>query len=385
MSTIDRPALIELGYERPGPCLSLFMPAVSAGPAVRQDQVQLRKLLKRGHDLLVARGVRKTAAERLTRPAVELVAEAGLWKSGGGLALFLAPGTFKGYRVPLELEEAVAAGPRFVVRPLLPLLQYEAPFFVLHLSRGSARLLKVSGAQMEEIAVKGMPTSVEDISQFEDPQRYVSSHTAGRSPAAKGGQVFHGHGSAADTKDEMTSVFLREVDATLNRHLRQGAAPVVLAAPPEVDSDYRRVTACKNLLREGVAGNWSRSSLKNAVPAARDLIRRAAQRERDAAMKRFVKLTGTPRAVSRLDEVLSAARARRISVLFVASDAQVWGTFDEASGKVYQQTAESFDTDDLLDLAASLTLREGGLVYPVQMALVPGEMASPVAAVLKDL
>jgi hypothetical protein len=255
---------------------------------------------------------------------------------------------------------------------------------VLALSRGEARLLRASSDELEECQVPGLPPSVKDVSQFDDPQKHMTSHTSGSSPAGRGGQIFHGHGSARDTKDDATFPYLRQVDAALTRFLRREKAPLVLAAPEEVASDFRRTSSCAALMAEGVTGSSGRVSGKDLLARSRAVVERAKGREREAAAKQFVEFLGRGRAAERLDDVLKAAHEGRVTDLFLATDAEARGVYDPATGRAAVKSDSDAESDDLLDLAAALTLRHDGRVYPVLAAKIPGDVASPVAAILRD-
>jgi hypothetical protein len=388
MTYISADALADIGLDRRGPCLSVFMPAESAGAAVKQDQVRLAKLLQSGVAVLVKRGMRRADAEALVEPAEKLIARAGLWsRKGGGIAVYLAPGVFKGLRAQAKLEETVTAGPRFVVRPLLQLAQTEAPFYVLALSRGSARLLRVDGGGLAEAEVPGMPPSLAATEQFDqtEGQRQVQSHTSGSSPAGRGGQTFHGHGGERDWKAEALNVYLRQASDAVSKRLRQAPGPVVLAAPDEVAAVFRRVTKLQGLLPVGVPGTTERLSGQTIMQRAADVVSEHALRMRAAASKRLTELYGRGRAAKGVETVLQAAHTRRVSDLFVASDAEAYGMFDPAAGRVTPLPQDALAADDLLDLAAALTLREGCNVYAVPFADMPEAAGEePLAAILRD-
>jgi len=87
------------------------------------------------------------------------------------------------------------------------------------------------------------------------------------------------------------------------------------------------------------------------------------------------------RASSDLDTIVPAAYHARVDVLFVAVGVQRWGRFDPNTGQVHvRETAEPGD-EDLLDFAAIHSILNGGTVYAVAPANVPG--AAPVAATFR--
>jgi hypothetical protein len=62
-------------------------------------------------------------ADGLLAPVRELGDDTGFWQhQADGLAVYVAPELMRSFRVPLELDENAVVGPRFRLRPLLPLL-----------------------------------------------------------------------------------------------------------------------------------------------------------------------------------------------------------------------------------------------------------------------
>jgi hypothetical protein len=68
-------------------------------------------------------GLREPEARTLLAPAADLLHDPLFWEHRSkGLALFLAPGWWHTYRLPLVLPERAVVSSRFHVSPLLPLL-----------------------------------------------------------------------------------------------------------------------------------------------------------------------------------------------------------------------------------------------------------------------
>jgi hypothetical protein len=71
--------------------------------------------------------------------------------------------------------------------------------------------------------------------------------------------------------------------------------------------------------------------------------------------------------------------------LFVAADAEDWGRADSAGNVLEERGHIHPGTDDLLDLCACHKLKNGGDVYTVDLASMPGGVgAGPVAARLRS-
>src|SRR5262245_38601884 len=104
MDLFTRDDLRALLAQRPGPCVSLFLPTHRGGSA--QDPVRFRNLLATAGDRLLTSGVRAAEARELLAPAQLLLGEPLFWKNQcDGLALFLTPDFLRVYRLPLPLGE----------------------------------------------------------------------------------------------------------------------------------------------------------------------------------------------------------------------------------------------------------------------------------------
>jgi hypothetical protein len=75
---------------------------------------------------------------------------------------------------------------------------------------------------------------------------------------------------------------------------------------------------------------------------------------------------------NRLTEVLLAAVDGRIDTLFLTKGVRQWGTFDAEKRVIKLHGAAHPNNEDLLDLAAVQTYLNGGTVYVVEPAEVPG-------------
>jgi hypothetical protein len=82
----------------------------------------------------------------------------------------------------------------------------------------------------------------------------------------------------------------------------------------------------------------------------------------------------------KLEEILTAAEAGRVDALLVAEGKTLWGSFTQGNG-VRAHGRPSPGDEDLLNLAAVATLRNGGRVFALPGAAMPRE--APAAAALR--
>lgn len=380
MSLLSRDELRALIEHGAGPCISLFTPTHRAGGETQQDPIRFKNLLKGAEDRLAASGLRPAEVRALLEPARALLADALFWQhQRDGLAVFIARGWFRHYRLPLALPELVVVGERFHVKPLLALYTGDGPFHILALSQNQVRLFAGTRHRVEEVALQGVPTSLAEALQLDEPGRQLQFHT--RTPAGKGERaaIFHGHGDE-EAKDHLLRYF-RLVDRGLADLLRGEPAPLVLAAVEYLMPIYREANTFPHLAPEGIPGNPEGLAAEELHRRAWAIVEprwRAAERE---AAARYRQLRGTGKTVNDVEGAVVAASQGRVDTLFVAVGRQVWGRFDPETATVRTREAPEPGDEDLLDLAAVHTLVHGGTVYPVEPGAGPDD--APLAAILR--
>ena len=143
MADLLRPEQVrELAGHQGGPCVSVFLPAHRMTPDSGQDAIRLRNLLDEAEKRLVAGDLRAPVAREVLRPGRDLLRPGWFWSyQSDGLAVFLAPGWSRIFRLPKEFPELVVVTGRFHIKPLLALLA-AGRFYVLALSQNQVRLLE---------------------------------------------------------------------------------------------------------------------------------------------------------------------------------------------------------------------------------------------------
>lgn len=376
----------ELVERQVGLCVSIYQPTHRAGPDTRsyaqQDPVRLKNLLREAGQRLATGGVQAREAEDLLEPARRLLKDSVFWQyQGDGLALFLAPGTVRTFRVPLGFDELVVVAPSFHVKPLLPLLTGDGLFYVLALSQNEVRLLAGTRDHMGDVELPGAPRSLAEALRYDDPERQLQAHTG--APAGGDGRAatFHGHGAGIeDAKGDLLR-FFRQVDRTVSGLIRNVSVPLVVAAVDYAMAIYREANTHPFLLEEGIAGNPEGLRSDELHARAWPLVEPYFRRGREGAIGRYRELKGTGRTSNDVREVVPAARDGRIDVLFVAVGVRTWGTFVPDTRTIEIGDEAPGQNEDLLNLAAIHTVLNRGTVYAAPPADMPDD--TPVAAVFR--
>lgn len=395
LERVTRDEIAELSAHRGGPHVSIFLPTVRAGQETQQNPIRLKNLLRDAAGRLVERGLDKAAAEELLAPARALVDDYDFWQhQADGLAVFVAPGFLRTYRLPLGFSELAAVEDRFHLKSLFPLFADDGRFYVLALSQNDVRLLEGSRHEVREVPLQDVPKSLADALGHDLTEVHLQFHTGtranprGSQPRGqqKGGAnrapIYHGQGAGEeDAKDEIRK-FFNQLDKGLVELLDgEGGTPLVLAGVEYLLPIYREQTNYPNTLPDGVHGNPERLEPGELHARALELVEERFRAARRAAAERFGDLSGTGRASTDLGTVLLAALDGRVDTLFVPRGVRRWGRFDESSRAIDEHDEQRADSEDLLDRAAVHTFVNSGTVYSVAPEEVPA--GGPLAAIFR--
>lgn len=390
--------LFELLDRDDGIRASIYLPTHRAGPETRQDPIRLKNLLRVAEERLIDAGLRDTDAQEVLKPAQDLLDDHPFWQyQGDGLALFMEPGSFRSFRLPLSFDELALVNRRYHVKPLLPLFAADTRFYVLAVSQNETRLLMGSRQSVTTLHLESIPSSLADALKFEEPEKQLQWHSGASTPGRRGGAgsragagaerfsrrpaIFHGHGGVEDdTKDRVLRYF-RMIDGGLREILRDERAPLLLAGVEYYFPIYREANTYPHLLSAGLPGNPEHLRPDELHDRAWAVLERHFADEQRAAAARVEKALAKARGSSDLAEVVQIALQGRVDTLFLAAGEVRWGSWDPDRGTVVLHDEQRNGDEDLLDLAAVQTIRYGGAVYPVAASEVPD--GGPVAAAFR--
>jgi hypothetical protein len=327
--------------------------------------------------------MRATEARDLVQSARDLPADPAYWEARSrGLAIFVAPDAFEPYRLPRAFQESVTVDRRFVIRPLLPLLNANERFLVLALSQNKVRLFEADRHHIKRVEVPDLPAGMEEALDYVPVDRGSQTHSAMQGRHGKQAAVFHGQGGKAEAHKDDLHEFFRLVDAALRPRLRDEHVPLVLAGVEYLPPIYREVTSYPHVCDPALYCNCdylTEHELHERVwPVAEPVL--AEQRCETAHRIRHA-LDSADGATDDLKTILTAAQAGRADTLFIREGAQEWGEFFEATGRCDRHEVRQPGDRDLLDLAAAATLLHGGTVYAVGQDEMPTRKAA--AALLR--
>jgi hypothetical protein len=144
---------------------------------------------------------------------------------------------------------------------------------------------------------------------------------------------------------------------------------------------YRGATHYAHVEPEGIPGSPDRASDAALHEAAWRIVEPRFRQALEAELDRLGAALGNGGASVVLADVLRAAHEGRVETLFLADGADVWGTYDPATGDVAYADGPGPEAEVLTDLAAARTTGAGGAVYVVAPDRLPDGAAA--AALLR--
>ncbi|MBV9863290.1 MAG: hypothetical protein JO267_14215 [Alphaproteobacteria bacterium] len=367
------------------PAVSLYLPTHVAGREIRQDPIRFKNLLGRAAEQLAV-GRRSPDLEALLTPARRLLDDEEFWRhQEHGLAVFLAPQFSRFHRLPIAPPQTCFVGSHFCIKPLLPLLDDAGPFWLLAISASRTRLYQGSRWTFADVAGLDLPQGVAEIRNESNYQETHKASPTGRPQRGPAGLArAQGFG---DTPEELRKTelieLLHRIATAVDPVLKRQPAPVILAAHPEIQGNFRKIAKWKELQPQGLGENPDAMDEAELHRRAYALVEPHREEARRGALGHFESLlgTGNPKASTKAEEIIKAARWGRIDELFLGDAEPLWGRFDEAADRIVAHGSAGVGDEDLLDYAALMTLRQGGRVTLVDRALLPPD--GPVAAILR--
>lgn len=371
---LTRAMFLDLARPAAEGCLSIYLPVGDAGGRVAASR--LRQLLRGVEEQLDARGVAPAKLANQLRAARELVDElARQTNNHAACVLFAWPDRSVTYRVPGPVPELVVLGQWPHLKPLAPLVTDRAAYYVLSLGKAGVQLFAGKGAALEPLELPGAPSGLEELLQYDEFEPQHQLHPGVPGAGGERGPVFHGHGDAADELKSQLQRYCQQIDRALLRALPETRAPLVLCGTAYVLAIYRGVSRYPAICDEAIVGSPARLTLAELGARAWEIARPDPTEERRAARERFEALAArnNHRVAATLRLVLPAAAAGQVDTLFVALDREQWGRYDSQTGAMACHEKQEIGDDDLLNLAAVLSMQSGGTVHAAPASEVPGD------------
>jgi len=352
-------SLLKMAEVRGEWCVSLYMPLGDTNTIKKKNC--LKKLTLEAGKKLKALGVAPLTVGRILGPVDMILEHRGFWENKSeGIAAFFTVDSFAWHSLQYKFDELVVVTDRFHLKPLLRNAAQNRRFYVLALSEEQIKFFEASELGINEIYVKGIPRN---------SAAFLTPETDGES-------------FGEEEKQEGLLELFQKVDKAVTTHLKDNDAPLILAGEEQLHPVYYDANTYSNLVKIGIGGNADKLSAKELLVKALPIVKPVFRRRREKALASFQKNIATGLASNNFAKIFSAARSGRIETLFVPVGKQKWGKFNNQTNEIEINEQAKAGDKDLLCVASTRTLRNGGEVFVVLPEQMPDN--SLIAAVLRN-
>jgi hypothetical protein len=365
--------LIELVSARGDRFVSIYLPTFPSGKQSEQNPIRFKNLLRAAEQSLNEKGMNATDAHALLDPASDLLNRPEFWRSlDRGLAVLVSRDGMRVWNAPFEFQEQCVVGKRFHITPVIEWAAADHSYYVLAISQNRVRLLHGTRDALEEVEVPGLPANRSQALAFDEPESGFQTHTGRPEIRGKEGAVFTGQGGAPDAaKNEIVS-FFREVDRALAAVVDLKTSCLIFAGVDYLFPIYRRANSHPKLLPGHLSGNPDLLPLAELKQRAWSLLQPSLDNLPDSRIAKYWDLAARSRTSNQVEEIIPAAQAGAVEVLFLDPAVHRLGTFNPATFEVRIDSLRRPDSEDLINLAATLVLQNSGAVQSSSTRQVPG-------------
>jgi len=353
------------------PCISLYQPTHRTVPDRRQDPIRYGNLLKQIEESL-RRGHAAADVDRLLEPLRALAGDRDFWGNTlDGLAVLRNAQLFQVHRLQRPVPERAVVADSFHVKPMLRILQSADRYQILAIDRQRMRLFEGNRDVLDEIEpAPEVPRTIDAIvtAKVHEPPYMMAA--SGTGPSGPG--YFHGHHAMDDKVDGDMEKFFREVDrAIIEHHSKPSGLPLMLAALPEHQPVFRRISHNSALMEQAIDGNPHAMSTDELRGRAWRLVEPLYLRLLDEHVDRYNLERSRGLGSDDLHEVAQATLDGRVDTLLLEAERQAPGRLDEAQRRILHGDLADPLVDDLLDDICEAALRRGGRVVVVPAQRMP--------------
>lgn len=386
MNKVTRSAVEILANRPKGPALSIYLPThrQPTPPHLQEDQTRLKNLLRQGIDAWQTHTGAPMANE-MQKSLDSLLISTPFWQeTTEGLALFISADGIQTYHLPIETEPHVNMGDEFDITPLLIVLEYDQPYYLLRISMHDPSLLRGDAYGLEPMAIN-FPSSLEEALNIDE--MFANSNTIrtnGGPAGASNTTSPHGAGDSNDAGREERLQYFRIIDHTIaSSPDYDSTQPLLIAGTDSEAGDYCKISRLSGVVTAHIQGNHSATPLRQLHEQAWPIVCQHVVDERTKrAVKKFQEATGNFKSSDDSQSIADAAGQGRVDTLFVRMIRKTTDSVSDAVRGAVPIITFSSDSEQayLRDLIQKV-FTQGGRILGLDSDLMPAKV--PVAAIYR--
>jgi hypothetical protein len=334
-----------------GVVVTLLLPMERKGMETRKNPIVFKNAVKKAEDMLSDEQRDSGEIGKVLKQLKELDDESSeFWQTQqNGLAMVVnESGELSAFKTPFPLEEFVWIGKRPRLGRIMPQAD-ELRFYILALDLNKLRLFEASRWDVHEIELIHGPTSLDDVTKYDDAEKSLQHHSSGSSSGVSGkvNAAHHGQGGGTDdTKSKSIHRYFEMIDKNLPSHFDDRSISLVLFGQDSEVGNYREVNSYPHLHEDDIRFNPSHQSEDELEKRMLDWVREQADINMQNSIKSLHSHIGQNKGSAEFNEVLKAAITGRVATLFVKKGATHYGSYDQESHTVTSHDSDTAGTNE---------------------------------------
>ena len=297
--------------------LSIYLPTHQSPtpPHMQEDQTRFKNLIRAGRDKWEEQSD-KQSIEKIYQQLEDKLDSTDFWQqTSKGMAVFATTSDIEIFHLPIECEERVFVGDQHDITPLLMLMTYNQPYYILVLAMHDTKLLRgdIYGLEPVEIDFPTSPENALNIDEMFSGSQTVRAHQGG------GAASPHGQGDSQEAGREERLQYFRIIEHMIaDSDQVDNTLPIIVAGTDSESGDYKQMSKLPTLLHAYVQGNHTHTSLQELHTMTWPLIRRETVEAKIATLVHaFEEKRASDKSSDDIAMIQTAAKAGRVETLLL--------------------------------------------------------------------
>lgn len=386
MNKVTRSSIEALSRPQSGNVISIYLPTHrhSTPPHMQEDQTRYKNLIRTAKEKWSADPDNTDMSSVFERMEAKLD-DMSFWQhTTESMAIFASPDALEVYNLPVECEERVCVADSYDITPLLIVMAYDQPYYLLALAMHNTKLFKGDMYGLEPVAID-FPTSPEDALNIDEMFSGSNTVRSQNGPSGASNVIApHGQGDSNGAGREERLQYFRIIDAMIADSKEvDPALPVLVAGTDSEAGDYRNMSKLPTLIHEYVQGNHTNSTFQDLAMLTWPIIQSEIIGKRAIeAVDQLNEKVGIQKSSYDYKEMTEAANMGRVKTLLVGITRKTSDTVSDAvqTAVPILTFAKQYEYEHVAELVKKV-LAQGGNILGVGNELMPAKV--PIAAIYR--
>lgn len=366
MKTLNEQQFKELANRTGDVVISIYSPtSKQSTDGYQTDKTHFKNQLKEiGRELQDIHQLGEEQIKNLLKPAHNLLDDPQFWQYNERmLAYFIFDGEAEMFQLPAPIRTPIhLISKQPFLLPLIPQLNNDGDFYLLHLDLERIQLYKGSRDKFTEVELDGeeVPLSwAEEEAELEEIQGLRK-----RLGSVGGGREFTAHGETGENRTQLVQSYVHRLANKLEKELGKNPLPLFLAGLDYLLPMYHEASKY-SLLQKKHMGTLDGMGQNDIHKEAWELAADYFLGEKNKRKEEFGFRSSRNLAISKDPEkLIKTAITGGVDTLLVNTNHKhLWGTYNEDNFEVKFQEAPNGKNHCMIDFAALSVINSGGRVF----------------------